>query len=65
VTGPVILDPVAVALRLLPPRVTSYQVVPRWLDCPGTPHRDYRPVDPDLGARLIGALQALGPREAA
>lgn len=54
--SPVIFDPTAV----LPPRVTTYRRDPGyWLDEPGTPHRDYRSVDTELGERIIAGLTGL------
>lgn len=60
---PRIRDASAVASALLPPRTTLYcrANVPReqlYLDVPGTPHHDHRPVDPELGERLIQGLEA-------
>jgi len=63
---PRIHDAAAVAVVLLPPRTTTYRTrveVPRselYLDEPGTPHHDHRPVTPELGARLIRGLEHLG-----
>jgi hypothetical protein len=62
---PRIYDAGAVAVVLLPPRTTTYRTraeVPRselYLDMPGTPHHDHRPVTPELGARLICGLEHL------
>jgi hypothetical protein len=53
---PVIFDPTAV----IPPRATTYRRDPGyWLDEPGTPHRDYRHVDAELGERIIAGLTHL------
>ena len=50
---PVIFDPSAI----IPLRVTAYGRDPGyWLDVPGTPHRDYRYVDAELGERLVAGL---------
>lgn len=58
-SSPVIFD----AMSVLPPRVTSYGRDPGyWLDKPGTPHRDYRYVDTELGRRLIAGLANLPDR---
>lgn len=50
--------------RLLPLRVTTHggHSGGRWLDTPGTPHRDHQAVDPELGQRLIEGLENLPPR---
>ena len=62
---PRIYDAGAVAVVILPPRTTTYRTraeVPRselYLDVPGTPHRDHRPVTGELGARLIHGLEHL------
>jgi len=54
--GPLIFDPTAI----LPPRATLYRRGPGyWLDEPGTPHRDYRYVDTELGERLLAGLANL------
>jgi hypothetical protein len=57
------LDPAALA-ALLPLRVTTHGRDSRglWLDTPGTPHQDHRPVDPVLGRRLIEGFENLPPR---
>ena len=53
---PVIFDPTA----MIPPRSTTYRRDPGyWLDEPGTPHRDYRYVDVQLGERIIAGLAGL------
>jgi hypothetical protein len=55
------LDPAELAL-LLPLRVTTHgDARGRWLDTPGTPHQDHKPVDPELGRRLIEGLENLPP----
>lgn len=49
-------DPAA----LLPPKTTTYRRAPDyWLDAPGVPHRDHRPVPPALGVRIIAGLENL------
>ena len=68
---PRIYDAGAVAVVILPPRTTTYRTraeVPRselYLDVPGTPHHDHRPVTPELGSRLIHGLERLGEDEVA
>jgi hypothetical protein len=54
---PSFLDPTAV----IPPRVTTYRRDPgHWLDGPGVPNRDLRPVEAEFGARSISELRNFG-----